>query len=495
MSFNLDLWWKRSAAPACLLLCLLAAIVRPQTAGGKPVKLAIQTPSYAVIAGARVELEIVLQNTNNQAVKAPKDFPLELEVRQPSGKPEKKSVTIRTGGTATKFPIQLNEPGLVKIYARHRELLEGSAFINVRSSQLKPGSRPTPRPRMAAFYDAPPPVATGAGFGFDQVRPVLQLASLVIPQEEAPPFPAAAEASPKPRLTLDCSSQRRILADGKDEARIQLFLEETLTAGLRVHLASSGGKLTPEVVVIPPDKDYGEARLTNNQSGPVTVSLRNSTPKVELNGDKELKLSFAPPITKLDLEVSPPKIYQCDRSDLIVRLKDEHDRPVKTDEAREISLTIESGSGEVKPKNFAIQPGQFEGRANFTPASSGKVVVAAWTESLAADRDELQIDRATILLIWAGVGGLLGGLLAFWSRRLRWWRLPTGAITGQVFYWGFTFGALPLLPPVAVANSWSAFAISVIGGWLGTEVFSLILRRFGLLPAKVEAEDEPDAVA
>lgn len=483
MSFNLDPWWKRSVPSVCLLLCLLAGISLTQTASNKPVKLAVQTPDSAVIAGARVEIEVVLWNTNNRAVKAPKDFLIGLEIRQPSGKVETMSAVIKTGETATRFRTQLNEPGLVGIRAKHRELLEGSAFISVRS--------PSPKPRPTAFSTTPSFFARGIGFRFDRGAPMLQLASMR-PTQSRPPLLAGSEGSHIPLLTLCCSSQRRFLADGKDEAKILLFLEEPTPAELQIRLTSSGGRLTPEVVVIRPRQSSGEARLTNDQPGAVTVNVQSLMPKAELVGARKLELSFAPPITKLDLMASPPKIYQGDRSDLIVQLKDERDRLVKTDELRQISLSIESGRGEVEPKVIAIRPGHFEGRARFTPASSGTVVIAAWTESLAADREELQIDRSTTLLIWSGIGGLLGGLLAFWSRSLKWWRLPMGAITSQVFYWSFTFGALPLLPSAVVVNAWSAFAISVIGGWLGTEVFSLILRRVGLSPANVKAVEKLD---
>jgi len=481
MSFNFDLMWKRSVTQASLLLCLLAAVASTQTSNDRPVKLSVKTTSSVIVAGARVELEVVLQNTNNQAVKASKYFPLEIEIRQPSGKAENMSATIKTGGNAAKFQAQLNEPGLVKIYARHRELLEGSAFISVRPTfKLKQIPKPTPKLAIkqepTAFSLAPLTIGLGVGVGFDQVAPVMQLVSLATTPAPTP-FPAGSQGSPKPLLTLCCSSQRRILADGKDEARIMLFLAEPIATELRVHLTSSGGKLDPEVVVIPPAEPYGEARLTNDQPGPVTVKVQNSTPRVDLKTDEELKLSFAPPITKLDLQASPRKIYQGDRSDLIVLLKDEHDRPVMTDEARQISLTIESGRGEIGPKDFTIQPGNAGERASFTPVASGKVVVAAWASSLEVDREELEVDRATMLLIWSGIGGLLGGLLAFWSRSLKWWRLPMGSVTGLVFYWSATFVLLPLLPRVAVVNSWGAFAISVIGGWLGTKVFTLFLRR------------------
>ncbi len=498
MSFNFDPWWKRLVLPTCFLLCLLAVIVRTQTGGGKPVKLAIQTPGSAVVAGASVEIEVILQNTNNQAVKGTKDFPLELEIRQPSKQTEKMRATIKIGETATKFRTQLNEPGLVEIRAKHRELLEGALFISVKAPAvfktrpgLKSAPKPPSKPKPSAFSTAALFVAFGAGFGFDQDAPALQLVSLA-PRQTPPPFPASGVSLPKLTLSLRGSDQRRFLADGKDEAKIQLFLDEASLVDLQVRLTSNGGKLTPELVMIPSGQFSGEARLTNDHPGAVTVNVQSSTPKVNLNDAKELRFSFAPPISKLDLETSPPKIYMGDRSELIVRLKDEHGRALNTDEAREITLAIESGRGEIERTVLAIEPNRFEARSGFTPAESGKVIITAWTQGLMEDRDEIEVARATALLIWSGLGGLLGGLLAFWSRGRKWWQTPAGAITGTVFYWSFVFGLLPFLPRVGVVNSWSAFAISIIGGWLGVEIFSLILRRLGLLSGQGKTGEKPD---
>jgi hypothetical protein len=487
MLFKLDPWCERSVALSCLMLSLLAGLAHPQKVSGKPVKLVVRTSQSAVVAGTKVEIEVTIQNTNNQAVRVQKDFQLELEIRQPSGKTEKMNATINTGEAAIKFHTQLKEPGLVEVRARHPELLEGSTFINVNASaRSRPsGSKPASSSQLETSFALSLFALTNSGSGFGQFMPRSHLASLVIPQIE-PAHLIGRKSLSKPLLTLCCRGQRRFLADGKDEAKIQLFLDEMALADLNIRLATNGGKLSSEVVTIPRGQLTGEARLTNDYSGTVTVNIQGSAPRVELKGDKELMLSFAPPISKLGLKTSPPKIYQGDRSDLIIYLQDDQARPVETDEPRKISLAIDSGRGEIEPKVFVIQPGYSEGRARFTPAESGKVVVSASTPSLGVERSELEVTRATVLLVWSAIGGLVGGLLAFWSRCMNWWRLPTGALTSQVFYWGFISGVLPSLPRVAVVNSWGAFALSVIGGWLGTEVFSLILRRFGLLPTQIE---------
>jgi hypothetical protein len=58
-----------------------------------------------------------------------------------------------------------------------------------------------------------------------------------------------------------------------------------------------------------------------------------------------------------------------------------------------------------------------------------------------------------------------------------------GVITGFVLYWGFLLGVLPLLPHFAhafVLNPFTALALTILGGWLGTQVFTPVMKRFGL---------------
>ena len=86
-----------------------------------------------------------------------------------------------------------------------------------------------------------------------------------------------------------------------------------------------------------------------------------------------------------------------------------------------------------------------------------------------------------LLLSFSAIGGSAGGLLAFWIRKpSRWWRVASGVVAGLVLFWLFDLGILAVLPSAAVSNPLSAFALSAIGGWMGTEVFDVATRRLGL---------------
>jgi len=51
---------------------------------------------------------------------------------------------------------------------------------------------------------------------------------------------------------------------------------------------------------------------------------------------------------------------------------------------------------------------------------------------------------------------------------------PIGALTGFIFYWAFILGLFS--SKSAVINPMSDFALSVVGGWVGTNVFTLLLK-------------------
>src|SRR5262249_19906408 len=152
------------------------------------------------------------------------------------------------------------------------------------------------------FSVIPVSVVPSAGGVFDQ-EPSLTSTMTMLAR---PAFPASDQRLSKPRLKLCCDNQRRFLADGKDSAQILLFLDDPLPADLQVRLFSSNGKLTPDLMVIPRGQLTGDARLTADRPGVVAVTVQSSIPKIEVNNEK-LKLSFAPPISKLDLKTSPPK--------------------------------------------------------------------------------------------------------------------------------------------------------------------------------------------
>lgn len=65
-------------------------------------------------------------------------------------------------------------------------------------------------------------------------------------------------------------------------------------------------------------------------------------------------------------------------------------------------------------------------------------------------------------------------------RRANRTRIAIGAVTGVILYWAVVFGVIATKTSFLVVSPLSDFAIAVIGGWLGTAVFSLVLKKFGI---------------
>jgi hypothetical protein len=277
-----------------------------------------------------------------------------------------------------------------------------------------------------------------------------------------------------------------LLADGKDAATIHLFYgseEGFAPSDIRVRLFNSSGNLTPQAPVITQGEDYSEAKLTSSQVGTITVEFLGATPPLPAPAERQLQIKFGPAITQLDLNASPPAITLVDKSDLIVRLLNETGTPIATDTARIISFAIEKGRGEIEQKEFKIPAGRFEGRTSFLPTWIGDVSISAATPDLqpATLPVPIKVTLPLMPLTLSALGGLAGGIIAYWTgKNSKWWRIAIGLITGFVLYWAFIFGVLNMVPRAIVLNPLSAFALSTLGGWLGTEVFTQLLKRLGL---------------
>ncbi|MGH7450445.1 MAG: hypothetical protein ACRENG_03810 [bacterium] len=440
---------------AFLFIALIEKIAVAQPVKSKALKLVIQAATQSVRAGEEFEIEVALRDANDQAVPAAKDMIVEINARAISDSVVMTAtVTIKAGSSAEKLRIALPEAGIVYIWAKHNELLTGGIDFLVKKPIAKPDS-------LLPSEEVPPPIM------------------------EMPRAPSAALTQPRPIITLRYSPQRPFLADGKDQALIQAFLlnaDEISGTEIRLRLFNSAGEMAPPPpLVIQPGSDIGASTLTSNKIQTVKVELLSTTPVADVQGQKEFNISFAPAITQLDLKASPPVITLVDKAELLVRLLDQDNNPVATDEPRLISLAIDAGRGEIESKELTIEPNKFEARTVFLPTWRGEVVISASTPNLPITTFPLKVTLPLLTLVLTAVGGLAGGLIAFWTGKTsKWWRIAIGLITGFVLYWAFVFGVLTVLPRTVVLNPLSAFVLSTLGGWLGTEVFAQILKRFGL---------------
>lgn len=451
---------------ASLLLLVDALTVKAQSkqSESKPVKLVVKPdlPSYTI--GAKASLEVFLFDANNKPVPAPKEYIIEIELRGLRPAQKKMQDTITIGATSIKLQLPLDVIGFIEIHASHvakiPELLPGDTPIRV-----KPAAKILQKRRGAMLP------------GFDGRFLGAGLLLMLPPQFTS---------EQGPLLVLKSSPQRPLLADGKDAATIHVFYgseEGVAPNDIRIRLFNSSGTLLPiPPLVIPQGEDYAQATLTSHKVEKITVEYLGSTPEVPVSGARQLQIKFGPAITQLELNASPPVITLVDKSDLIVRLLNEAGTtPIATDTARLVSFAIDKGRGEIEQKEVEIPAGRFEGRTSFLPTWIGEVSISAATPDLPPASVPIKIKLPLMPLMLSALGGLAGGVIAFWTgTNSKKWRIVLGLITGFVLYWAFIFGVLNMVPRAIVLNPLSAFALSALGGWLGTEVFAQILKRFGL---------------
>jgi len=407
-----------------------------------PVKLGVEASWHTVRAGEQVPLRVRLLDSANQPVKPSRRFDVLLQARLPSGEVKPlRTVELAAGQAEKEVAIAPPGNGMVYIWAKHAELLPGGEFVSVKAppaEQKRPPGAPVP---------TPPPA----------------------------PVPFSPEI---PHLALRYSPDRRFLADGKDAVTIAAFLlNETasLTGDVRLNLFDSSGTMRPTPLIIPKGQDSGRANLTYNNPGTVTVEYLGSTPPAQIDGNKKLQIQFMPPITQMALEASPPAISLVDTADLVVTLTDDRQRPVASDAARHVTFAIQSGRGAITQKELDIPAGQFQARTEFEPAWLGQTSILAATPNLLTATAPLQVSAPVGLLLFSLAGGLAGGYLSYLKqKRSGRRRIGIGVVTGFIFYWACLFVGLAAVGHGIVVNPLSAFALSTLGGWMQTEVFSML---------------------
>lgn len=450
-----------------ILLCLfLPAAALP--AGIAPVRLDVTTGARSVPLGQAVSLHVALLDANGRSAPAPKAFLVQLQLRTPANAViPLKAVTIPPGSSSAEVSVPLTQPGLLYVWARNPELLPGGQFVNVRQPAPEAPAPQAERRREVRLPAAPAPPPPSPS-----VAPAP--GARTVPRVLAPsPAPAGL-----PEITLRYSPQRDLLANGADPAGVEAFLVGDIASApsdIRLNLFDSSNSLSPTPLVIRAGQSTGRSTVTASEPGNVTVEYISSNPRVVLDGGNTLRVHFVPPISKLSLSASPPRISLVDTAEIVVSLADASGRNWNSEAERHVSLTLTSGRGQLSVQALTIPAGQFEARTKFVPQMPGTVTIAASTPNLLTVAVPLIVNWPLALLICSIGGGAIGGFLSRKTRGRRdKWRVPTGLFTGFLLYWACIFLGLASLLGPAVLNPLSALAISAVGGWLQTEVFTIV---------------------
>jgi hypothetical protein len=507
-----------------------------QSLASAPVKIAIQSQTHSINQGEPLEVRCVLLDANNNPTKAPKDLVVNIESVRPSGQTSSTPVTIKAGESSYGFKLPTDEAGIAELRAKQKELLDGGTFIKIKSVESTPvvatnsvwpserkietreGLSPSPlSPRLSPsshlvnFETAPrasgstteastanKSVKTAwakAGVNFETTpRASGSTTEASTANKSAESTPAVAKmipSKPAEEFGLILTHQiRRYLADGKDTAVIGAFLVggvNEYAEDIQVILNSDMGRIISIPLKIHKGEDTAEASLTSDQVGTATVKYIKSNPHIQLRSNNEMKISFAPPITTLELQASPPEISLLEKADLIVRLLGGNKTLVATDEPKQIDVAILAGSGEVSSNVIVIANNSASAHTAFIPTRRGLVKICASTPNLLTGTVEIMVTIPVVLICCSLMGALLGGIAACLVAPARrqhkpgWGvRISVSLIAGFTFYYFGILGFLSHITPVIGLNPVGAIVLSIVGGWLGSEVFELVLKCLGI---------------
>jgi hypothetical protein len=390
----------------------------------QPSRLELHPLGTNTAKGGATEWEVFLRSANGDMVAAPSPFPIEVG----SGDSPASRIVFPAGATSVKVNLPVTNTGFTTVHA---------------TSPLLTGAQ-------AATY-----VRAGSTFN--------------------PPA--------KPSLQLVLNSDRAV-ANGRDFVRVQaIVVGNPFPNPVVLRLVAVNATLEPELLRIPPGASSAEAKLTSVHSSKATVQCLNTTPPMEVRNAR-LSVDFLPDIHPA-LMVSPTNIWLLENAALTVTLLDSTGRVIKAKEAQRVDLGVKSGHpGELASNSIVILPDNSVASTVFNPYWSGPVEFIASVAESAPLSATLHV-RTPWPVIWMSLFcGAIGGLIAAWHQKVGRkdfkWRVLVGSVTGFVLFVASAFGLLLGGLRGFSIHMLGATVVSLVGGYSGTEVLTLLIRRFDL---------------
>lgn len=496
---------------------------------GRATKIQVTNESSTLTPGSVARLKIELLDPKNGPAKADKDFVIEVSgLSREGGRSGVISVVIKGGESSKIIDLPVREPGLFKLSFSNKELIGGGAILNVRSAlsleravlPVEEAATPTPsisltpEPSSSAWPSSQMPkqpsstmiehrvmretplshslktLQHAAPAAENAVGPDTHIASPAAPSPSSyaaenldPTIPNSTllPATWSPSVTFLSYPDRKFAANKKDAATIYAMLsaDETAPWDMAFNFRSQIGIGT---VIIRKGEDHGETQLVSDQPGFVDVTFLSSKPWPREILGVPLKLHFAPPVTALAVRVNPPSVDLFESAEVTVELRNADNLSILTEDDWPVSVAVEAGSGGLDLTQMRIPAKNYFTSTRFRPVWPGSVQIVASSLGLREVHTVVNVLRPTLILVLCGIGGLAGGLVAFWSERARWPRIVIGLITGFVLYWLLVFGLvhIPGFPNGVVFNPFSAAIIALLGGWGGTKTITFALQRLGI---------------
>jgi len=227
------------------------------------------------------------------------------------------------------------------------------------------------------------------------------------------------------------------LLGGEGEDRRPIQTDEKRTISLT---RDKSGEIIPEQVDIKPGEFQTSAVFQPYDRGVVHISA--STPDFP---SQQVELQVAVPLLMFLL---PPVGGLC--GGLLALVRDALQRRAAAEPPSQSAAVVDQGASDGSMRDVPEHAGGAGAPAD--AASRGRARLAG-TDVAARNR--------------ASLTSLDGPLM----------RIIVGIITGSLLQWAMVFEVLPILPRRTVMSLVSWFFVPVIGGWLGTEVFRLLLNQ------------------
>jgi hypothetical protein len=444
-------------------------------AENSPVKIAVIAETQTIRSGEMAKFECTLFDKDNKEVKAPKNLPGQMIIKPPSGRLVQTEFSVKAGDNSAAVSLALREAGVSEITLKCAGLMSRGTMVMVKPNVVV--AAPPPRPSADVARRVEAPVAKPAQpLGLTRFPPA---------RFTMTPITSPGTGPSKPLGLILKTRNEPHLADGIDAVSIMVFLDENTDVAkedIKIELFNQAGNLAPQSLIIKKDSSGAEAQLTSVQAGDVVVEFRKSTPTAILQGSRTVTNRFEPPISTLHVRPDSTSISLLEKCNLIVECLDRNQKQVASDVDRQVTLSIDGDKGMIGTNLVIIHAGSAEAQTAFLPSQWGSVVIHASTPNLFESIGNIKVTLPSLLLVLSIIGGFIGGGISAISGKSKggfvWQRAGIGLVTGLVFYWACIFLNSYIKVPTSVAlNPLSGLAMSIIGGFAGIKVFSMVLKR------------------
>jgi hypothetical protein len=454
-----------------------------QRAVQRPMKLDVRPLSAVAHAGDKVQVAVTMLDANNEQASWNRESQVEVNVTGPSGAPQEYKATLQPGQSAVQLTINASEAGLLTLRAREANdtLLPGGNSLFVTRPTTRTAHKLKRNKQRSVFVTGSGRFLTIAA-RFSQFPIPIALSQTGDGQGGG----STTVASSPELMVVNSSGKDEILADGRDFARIGVYYVDPqggpAASDIKIWLTWSNGNLSPQPLIIKKGDTGAEAQWTSLSAVDATVSVVVSAPNYAVAGNRELHVSFVPPIYGIaPSNPSPLKLSLIDYEPVVTQFFDREGHTVQTSRLRHVTFISSNPSLHVEPASFDVPANGSGATIYLVPTWSGNSKLDIWTPGY--DHQTLEIETTMwLVLLLCLSGGVVGGIAA--RDALKGgvvWRVFVGILGSIVLVWICVYAVLPQTSSIIAHNLVSVFVVGIVGGYGGTRVLDFAGKKLGYL--------------